>query len=109
MAPTPELLNVLNQEKKESAALEENKQLRRQVEEMNGQIASLEEELSKQQNLAQMAMNLLNQMQNMTQFGNSANKTQQYFEPGSEALAESQQFHNSREFNRVAMIKNIPH
>jgi hypothetical protein len=29
MAPTPELLNVLNQEKKESAALEENKQLRR--------------------------------------------------------------------------------
>ena len=76
MAPTPELLNVLNQEKKESAALEENKQLRRQVEEMSGQIASLEEELSKQQNLAQMAMNLLNQMQNMTQFGNSANKTQ---------------------------------
>ena len=76
MAPTPELLNVLNQEKKESAALEENKQLRRQVEEMSGQIALLEEELSKQQNLAQMAMNLLNQMQNMTQFGNSANKTQ---------------------------------
>lgn len=61
--PTPQVLKLLNQEARENIAVQQNKELKKKIEEMEAEIGTLKEDNIKHQNMAQMSMNLMQQMQ----------------------------------------------